>query len=119
MFLLAASLLQVPASAQTDARAQLRLVVVDDTNSAVPAATVSIYTIDGNPGVTVTADERGVAVFPSLPAGMVQIHARFPGLAPYIDKTRLVGGQNTQTVTLHSKDKVTDTSKPETHSTGS
>jgi hypothetical protein len=114
-------MLQVPASAENsaDARAHLRLVVVDDTNSAVPAATVSVFTIDGNPGVTVTADEKGVAEFSSLPAGMVQIWARFPGLSPYIEKAKLERGENTQKVVLHPKDEVTGTAVADSTETGS
>lgn len=112
LLLLTASLLEVPALAQADVHAQLRLLVVDQTNTAVPAATVTIYTLDGNPGVTVTADEKGVAVFPVLPIGMAQIHARFPGFAPYIEKTTLQRGDNQQTVTLHSRKRPEITSNP-------
>jgi hypothetical protein len=103
LLFLTASLLQGPAFAQAKAPAQLRLLVVDQTDAAVPGATVTIYTLDGNPGITVTADERGVALFPALPAGMAQIHARFAGLAPYIEKTTLQDGDNAQTVTLHKR----------------
>ena len=103
LLLLTASLLPVPASAQAGAPARLRLLVVDQTNAAVPAATVTIYTLDGNPALTVKADEKGVALFPALPVGMAEIHARVPGLAPYIEKTTLGRGDNTQTVTLHPK----------------
>ena len=103
LMLLTATLVQVPAFADAETRARLRLVVVDQTNRAVPSATVTIYTLDGTPGFTVTADEKGVAVFPSLPTGMAQIHARHQGLKPYIEKTTLQGGENAQTVTLYSR----------------
>jgi len=103
LLLITATLVHVPAFAEAEARASLRLVVVDEANAAVPNATVTIYTLDGNPGITVTADEKGVALFPSLPTGMAQVHARRQGLTPYIEKTTLQGGQNAQTVTLHSR----------------
>lgn len=104
LLILTASVLQLPALAHGgDTRARLRLFVVDETSSALPAATVTIYTLDGNPGITVTADENGVAVFRSLPAGKAQLHARLPGFTPYIEVTSLQGGQNAQTVTLSSR----------------
>jgi hypothetical protein len=103
LLLLAASLLPVHTSAQAGAPARLRLLIVDQANAAVPAAAVTIYTLDGNPAVTVTADEKGVALFPSLPVGMAEIYARVPGLAPYIEKTTLERGENVQKVTLHPK----------------
>ena len=86
---------------------------------AVPGATVTIYTLDGNPGITLTADERGVAFFPALPAGMAQIHARFAGFAPYIEKTTLQDGDNAQTVTLHKRKTHTVTSNPGRGANGS
>ena len=103
LLLLTATLGHVPAFAEGESRASLRLVVVDQTNAVVPSATVTIYTLDGNPGITVTADDKGVAVFPSLPTGMAQIHARRQGLKPYIEKTTLHGGENAETVTLYSR----------------
>jgi hypothetical protein len=101
--LLTGSLLQVPAFAQAETRPQLRLVIVDQANAVIPAATVTVYTVDGNPGLTVTADEKGVATFPTLPVGMTQIHARFPGHAPYIEATTLKRGDNAMTLTLPSR----------------
>ncbi|HEX5107424.1 MAG TPA: carboxypeptidase-like regulatory domain-containing protein [Vicinamibacterales bacterium] len=101
--LLTASLLPVAASAQAGAPARLQLVVVDQTNVPVPAATVTIFTLDGNPAVTVKTDEKGVAQFPALPVGLAEIYARVPGRVPYIEKTTLQRGDNTQTVTLQSK----------------
>ena len=102
LVLLTASMLQLPAVAQADTHSQLRLLVVDQSRSALPAATVTLYTLDGNPGVTVTADEYGVAVFPAVPVEMAQIHARVPGFSPFIEKTTLQRGDNAQTVTLHA-----------------
>jgi hypothetical protein len=103
LLLLTASLLPVSASAQAGAPARLRLLVVDQANIAVPAATVTIFTLDGNPAVTVTADEKGVAQFPSLPTGLAEIYARVPGLSPYIEKATLQRGENVLTVTLHPR----------------
>jgi hypothetical protein len=95
-----ATLFQVPALASDTARAQLRLVIVDGTNAAIPAATVTIYTLDGNPATIVTANEYGVATFPALPLGMAQIFVKSQGFSPFIDKTTLEGGQQAQTITL-------------------
>ena len=100
-FLLPASLLfQVSAAAQSPTHAQLRLLVVDQANVAVPSATVTLFTLDGNPGVTVTADEKGVAVFSDVAVGMAEIVAKRTVYSPYIDKTTLKVGRNAQRVTL-------------------
>jgi hypothetical protein len=101
--LLTASVLQVPAFAESEARAQLRLIIVDETNSPLPAALVTIYSVDGNPGRDVTADDKGVVVVPSLPVGFAQIHARFPDHAPYIEATRLKSGENVMKLMLPSR----------------
>jgi hypothetical protein len=95
-----AALLPGSAFAQADSRAQLELRVVDQTNAAVPAATVTIYTLDGKPGQTVKTNEKGVAVFSALPAGMAQIRAEYPGFTPYTQKAALRSGGNAQTVRL-------------------
>lgn len=122
LLLITASVLQVPALAQANGRAQLRLVVVDQTRAVVPAATVTIFTLDGNPGITVTADEKGVATFPTLPVGMAEVVARFPGFTPYIEKTTLKTGANAQTVTLRLApfvEAVTVTATPPADAAGS
>ena len=93
-------LFQVPAGAQNRTPAQLRLLVVDQNNIVLPSASVTLFTLDGNPGVTVKADAKGVAVFPATAVGMAEIVARHPGHAPYIDKTTLKAGNNAQTITL-------------------
>jgi hypothetical protein len=106
LVLVAASLIHTPLSAQSGATApsssgaQLRLRIVDQSRAVLPLARVTIYTLDGNPGITVTADERGVASFPALPSGLAQIHATFPGFSPYIEGMRLHPGTNAATVTL-------------------
>jgi hypothetical protein len=100
LFLLTAAVFQVPAQAQTDARSKLELRVVDETNTALASATVTIFTLDGNPAMTANTDEKGIAVFESLPRGMAQIYARRAGYSPFIEKTTLKGGENRQDATL-------------------
>ena len=100
LLLLTASFFQTPVLAKAAPRAQLRLVVVDQNQDVVRNATVTVFTLDGNLGVTATADEKGVVVFPDLPAGMAQIYARTPGHAPFIEKATLRRGENAQTATL-------------------
>jgi hypothetical protein len=101
---LAALLLMAPmtvsaASAETSP-ATLRLLVVDQTNAVLPHATVTIYTLDGKPGVRATADEHGIVYLPSVPAGLTQIVASYPGFAPSLEKATLKRGQNLETVKL-------------------
>ena len=87
--------------AEATAPAQLRLIVVNQQNAALPHAKVTIYTLDGKPGVTVTADEKGVALFPAVSAGLTEIVAKSFGFSAYIDKTIVQPGTNTRTVMLH------------------
>jgi hypothetical protein len=98
--LLMVSLLPAPGVAHAGAPAQLRLLVVNQQNAALPHATVTVYTLDGKPGVTVTTDDKGVALFPSVSTGMAQIVARSSGFSAYIDKTTVHAGVNTQTLML-------------------
>jgi hypothetical protein len=114
--LVAASGLQMPARAEAPARAQLRLFVADETRTALSGAAVTVFTLDGNPGITVTADEKGVATFPDLPVGLVEIYARRAGHAPYIEATRLQVGENAQTATLQSR---SDKTTPDAETTSS
>jgi hypothetical protein len=81
--------------------AQLHVQVLDDRHAPLAGASVTAYTLDGNPGVTVTADENGVATFESVAAGMTQIVARSAPFAPSIDKATLKAGDNTRIVSLH------------------
>ena len=101
---LAALLLIAPMTASTASAetplATLRLVVVDQTNAVLPHATVSIYTLDGNPGVRATADEHGVVYLPAVATGMTQIVASYPGFSPSLEKATLKAGDNTETVKL-------------------
>jgi len=102
LFLAMTALAQVPMLADAHSHAQLRLVVVDQNNAALPHATVTIYTLDGNPGVTVTADAKGVATFSPVAAGLTQIVAKSKGFSAYIDKTTVKAGENSQTVMLRA-----------------
>ena len=101
LLIVAASLFQVPAFAEPAQHAQLRLRVVSDRNVALAGAAVTIYTLDGNPGVTVTADADGVATFPTVAVGMTQVVAKASSSAPSIDKMTLQAGENARTLTLH------------------
>ena len=82
------------------ARAQFHVQIVGDRNASLPGATVTIYTLDGNPGVTATADAHGVARFESIAPGMTQVVARSVRFAPSIDKVTLEAGENTRTIRL-------------------
>jgi hypothetical protein len=98
-----ASMLQVPASAGPKATSQLQLRVVDQANLPLTGASVTVYTLDGNPGVTAKTDAQGKVVFPQLGPGMAQVVARAAGYTPYIEKTTLEAGENVQTVKLHTE----------------
>jgi hypothetical protein len=98
----AASFLQVPASAHPNAASQLQLRVVDQADLPLSGATVTVYTLDGNPGVTAKTNAEGKVVFEQLGPGMAQVVARATGYAAYIEKTTLQAGENLQTVKLHS-----------------
>jgi len=99
--LLAAVTMSSTVSAEPARAAQFHVQVVDGRNVALPGATVTIYTLDGNPGVTATADAKGVVRFESIAPGMTQVVARSDQFAPSIDKVTLEAGDNTRTVTLH------------------
>jgi len=84
ILLATAALFQVPASAHTDTRAKLQVRIVDQTNAVLSHATVTLFTLDGNPGVTLTADEKGIVLFPSVASGLTQIVVKYPGFSPAI-----------------------------------
>jgi hypothetical protein len=90
----------VPAASAETRQATLRLVVVDQTNAVLPHATVSVYTLDGNPGVRATADEHGIVYLPSIASGLTQIVASYPGFSPSLSKTTLKAGENQGTIKL-------------------
>ena len=81
--------------------AQFQVQVVDGRNTSLAGASVTIYTLDGNPGVTATADAKGVARFESVSPGLAQVVVRSDRFAPSLDKVTLVAGDNTRTVRLH------------------
>ena len=93
---MSASVLAEPARA-----AQFQVKVVDGRNTSLPGASVTIYTLDGNPGVTATADAQGVARFESVAPGMTQVVVRSDRFAASIDKVTLDAGDNTRIVRLH------------------
>ena len=93
------SLLQAPAFAQQDGRAQLQLTVVDETNAPLPNATVTVFTMQGPR--TVNTDEKGVVVLADLPAAMTQWWARTSSELSGAEAKRLKPGENKETVTVH------------------
>jgi len=91
---------QTPAIAENAQRAELRLTVVDETNSPVPNALVTVYTIHGPR--TVNADEKGAVVIANLPAELTQVWARTPQNLSGAEATKLSAGTNKQTLTIHT-----------------
>ena len=105
--------LQTPALAQTEGRAQLRLTVVDETNAPLPNATVTVFTMYGPR--TVNTDEKGVVVLAGLPAALTQWWARTAGLSN-AEAMRLKPGENNQTITLHIAKPLQETERSESNS---
>jgi hypothetical protein len=93
------TVLQTPALAQGEGRAQLRLTIVDETNAPLPNASVTVFTIYGPR--TGNTNEKGVVVFADLPAATTQWWARTGHLSG-AEATRLKPGENKQAVTLHA-----------------
>ena len=91
---------QAPALAENHQRAELRLTVVDETNSPVPNALVTVYTIHGPR--TVNADEKGAVVIADLPAELTQVWARTAGNLSGAEASKLHAGTNRQTLTLRT-----------------
>src|SRR5262245_60708454 len=87
-----------PAAAAAD-QAQLRLVVIDQTNAGIPTANVTLTPAAGQP-ITVMTDERGVVTVPVLPQGDVKIHVEFVGFESYDGTLNIRRGANNQTVTM-------------------
>ena len=94
------AVLQTPALAQNDGRAQLQLTIVDQTNAPLPNAAVTVYTMYGPR--TVNTDAKGVVLLADLPSAMTQWWAQVPGYVSSADATRLKPGLNKQTVTVHT-----------------
>jgi hypothetical protein len=84
------------------ARAQLHVQVVSERNASLAGATVTIYTLDGKPGVSAKADAQGVATFESVTPGLTQVVVSSERFASSIDKVTLRAGDNASTVTLHA-----------------
>ena len=82
-------------------RAHLQVQVLTDRNASLPGAPRTIYTLDGNPGVSARADAQGVVTFESVAPGLTQVVAVSEHYATSIDKVTLQAGENAQTVTLH------------------
>ena len=100
---LAALCIASPALAQapppSNAPAQLRVVVLDQTGAGIPAAVVTVTTAGAAP-VKIVADERGVATIPALPATAAQLHVEAGGFMPRDMPVTLRRGANNQTITL-------------------
>ena len=101
------STLETPAFAQQDGLAQLRLTIIDETNSPVPNAIVTIFTKYGHR--TVNADQTGVVVLAGLPAGLTRVWARMRGHLEGVEAAKLKPGKNRQTLTLHPARPLMDT----------
>ena len=91
---------QTPALAENIQRAELRLTIVDEANSPVANATVTVYTIHGPR--TVSADEKGAVVIGDLPTELTQVWARTTGNLSGAEAAKLKAGVNKQTLTLHT-----------------
>jgi hypothetical protein len=89
LLLLALTALSLPTVAGADTPAQLRLLVVDKTGAPLPAAKVTVFTLDGKPGRTITADSKGYATFSTVPVGVAQVRVQFPGFRPFDEKATL------------------------------
>ena len=96
-----ASVPQVRASAYSSPSSQLQLLVVDQASVPLPNTMVTVYTLDGTPGVTAKTDAAGKVVFAKVGSGMAQVVARAAGFVPYIAKTTLEPCENVQTVKLY------------------
>ena len=107
------SVLQTPALAQNEGRAQLRLTIVDETNAPLANAMVTVFTIYGPR--TLNTNEKGVVVFADLPATTTQWWAR-TGQLSGAEATRLKPGENKQAVTLHTAKSLTATGHSESGS---
>ena len=108
------SVLQTPALAQDEGRAQLRLTVVDETNASLPNASVTVFTINGPR--TFSTDEKGVVVFADLPTTTTTQWWARTGQLSNAEATRLKAGENKRTVTLHTATSLTETERSESAS---
>ena len=91
------------AAAQTARDARAIVTVVDATGAILPGATVIVTPREpaGAAGVTVTANEAGVATVPGLKPGRYAIKAAFSGFdAGELGDVRLRAGDNKQQIEL-------------------
>lgn len=109
LLVLTVAVLQVPAFAESEPKAHLRLTVVDETQTPVPAAKVTVYTTDGRPGIDLTADQKGEITLGGLPTGFAQIYARDAHRGSYAEAHTLTRGRNVLTVALHPRTQPSDT----------
>jgi hypothetical protein len=96
---------------------QLRLVIIDQLEAGIPAATVTVKREGAEP-ITFMSDERGLAISPPLAPGAVTIMVEFPGFEPFEAPLTLRRGAMNETVTLRIEGfteevQVTDTDAPE------
>lgn len=92
-----------PAAAQPARDARALITVVDVTGAILPGATVTVTSQDqiGATGVTVTANEQGLATFPGLRPGRYTIKAEFSGFEiGEIYDIRFRAGDNKQQLEL-------------------
>ena len=87
------------ATPQPAGDAQLRLVVIDQTDAGIPTANVTLTPPVGAP-ITVMTDERGVVTVPALPVGAVKVSIEFSGFEPYEGTINVRRGANNQTITM-------------------
>jgi len=92
--------LPIVTAAAEPGKANLRLVIVDQTNAVLSHAAVPVYTADGNASVRTVADESGVVYLPAIATGPTQIVASYPGFSPSLEQTRLKTGYNASAVKL-------------------
>ena len=107
LLVLTASILQVPAFAESEPKAHLRVTVTDEANVPVPAAKVTVYTTDGRAGIDLTADSKGEIALGALPTGFVQIYAR-DTRGSYAEAHTLQRGPNVVTVALNPRAQLPD-----------
>jgi hypothetical protein len=92
-----------PASAQPARDARVIVTVLDVTGSFLPGATVTVTPQEpaGAAGITVSANDQGVAIIPTLKPGRYSIKAEFAGFdAGELTDVRLRAGDNKQQVEL-------------------
>ncbi|HEX5110905.1 MAG TPA: TonB-dependent receptor [Vicinamibacterales bacterium] len=90
----------IPAQNANSNNAQLRVVVVDTTDSAIPTAMVTITPTGGGEPFSLMTDEQGVVTVPSLPVGQVRVRVEFSGFKPAEGTLTLRRGANEQTIRL-------------------